>query len=51
MSRVSASRASAVLGGSDAHPAAAHQRLARHQRELGPRRPGRHGDDAQQNRS
>ena len=29
--------------------AAAHVRQPRHQRELGPGREGRHGDDAQQN--
>ena len=33
----------------DAYSAPPHQRLPRHQRELGPGREGRHGDDAQQN--
>ena len=38
-----------ILSGWDyAHPAAAHQRQPHHQRELGPGREGRHGDDAQQ---
>ena len=41
-----------ILSGWDhAHPAAAHQRQPHHQRELGPGREGRHGDDAQQNRT
>ena len=35
-------------GGDHAHPAPPHQRQSDHQRELGPGRAGRHGDDAQQ---
>ena len=35
-------------GRDHAHPAPTHQRQSHHQRELGPRREGRHGDDAQQ---
>ena len=45
-----AARAVPVLCGSDAHPAVAHLGQPRHQRELGPGRAGRHGDDAQQDR-
>ena len=48
---IAAARALPVLSRTDAHPAAPHIRLARHQRELGPGREGRHGDDAQQNRT
>ncbi len=47
---VLAPRVVSVHGWADAHPAAAHVRVAGHQRELGPRREGRHGDDAQQDR-
>lgn len=44
---LSVTRAVPVLRGVDAYPAAPHLRQPRHQRELGPRRQGRHGDDAQ----
>ena len=48
---ISVTRAGPVLCRPDAHPAPSHERLAGHQRELGPGREGRHGDDAQQNRT
>ena len=48
---VSVTRAGAVLCRPHAHPAPSHERLPGHQRELGPGREGRHGDDAQQNRT
>ena len=43
-------RAVSVHRGPDAYPTLAHLRVPRHQRELGPGREGRHGDDAQSDR-
>ena len=37
-----------MSGWNHAHTAPSHQRQSHHQRELGPGREGRHGDDAQQ---
>ena len=44
---LSVARAVPILRGIDAHPATPYLRQLGDQRELGPRRQGRHGDDAQ----